>query len=332
MKKNPLVSVVMPVYNAERFVAESIESILRQTFTDFEFIIVDDGSTDRTPEIVRSFTDERIRYERFEENCGFIDALEYGIKKANGKWIARMDADDISFPQRLEKQIHFLNDHPECVFVGTIYHLISPSGKLLNKIIDPIECWRYVNKEMLTFDQRRFADPSVIFSRTAAIKVKLYDHDILFENPLWYKLLTIGRGAELFEALHLYRIHLGALSKKKRERPIVGMYRDAWVRYDLDNAKKHKYFYENSWPDQRTRRIISIISAMRMCHVTGDRQTAWKIFKEIQPEFGLDPALLKILVKGVLGVKNLSPFTHRHPEKYKEIKLDWYNYNQLHDK
>lgn len=320
----PLLSVVMPVYNAEKFVGEAIESILRQTFTDFEFIIVDDGSTDQTPEIVRSFTDERIVIEQLKSNQGVIKAFEHGIYKARGTWIARMDADDVSFPERFSVQLNFLNHHKDVVLIGTTFYLISPAGKTLYKNIEGETGWRELTKENLSLSDRQFADPSVMFLRKAALDVGLFDEDISHESPLWYKLMHVGKVVELYRPLHLYRIVLNSITKKRRKESRRKMYKKIRLRYDPKNASKHKSWDSSTWPTEKVMRTSIIISALRMCHVTGDRQTAWKIFKEIQPEFGLDPALLKILVKGVLGVKNLSPFTHRHPEKYKEIKLDWY--------
>jgi len=323
MKKGPLVSVVMPVYNTERFVAQAIESILRQTFTDFEFIIVDDGSTDQTPEIVRSFTDERIVLEQLKSNQGVIKAFEHGIHKARGKWIARMDADDVSFPERLSVELDFLNRHPECVLVGSLFHIISPAGKILMRKDNPQSGWKYLTKEMFTLDKRKFADPSVMFLRKAALDVGLFDEDINVEAPLWYKLMRVGKVVELYKPLHLYRIVLNSITKKHREESRRKMYKKLRLRYDPENAPKHESWDSSTWPTEKAWRTSSIIQAMRMCCVTGDRQTAWKIFKAIQPEFGLDPVLLLIFIKGYLAVKNLSPFTPRRP-KLEEIKLDWY--------
>jgi len=108
------VSVVMPVWNGEEYLAESIDSILGQTFKDFELIVVDDGSTDRTLEILGSYRDERLRVHR-RDHGGIVLALNYGLEVAEGKWIARQDADDISLPHRLETQWRMVNAHPQSV-------------------------------------------------------------------------------------------------------------------------------------------------------------------------------------------------------------------------
>ena len=116
----PLVSVVMPVYNTEKYVGEAIESILGQTFSDFEFIIVDDGSRDRSPAIIRDYerSDERIRCLRLERNAGTAAAKNHGIAAATGEFIAGMDSDDVSLPERLGKQLEFLRANPDIGAVG----------------------------------------------------------------------------------------------------------------------------------------------------------------------------------------------------------------------
>ena len=123
----PLVSVIIPVYNTERYLAESIESILAQTFTDFELIIVDDGSSDRSPEIIREFErrDERIRVTRFAQNAGEWKARTAGLAAARGEYIAWQDSDDISLPERLERQARFLQANPEIGAVGVFAHVVT---------------------------------------------------------------------------------------------------------------------------------------------------------------------------------------------------------------
>ena len=123
----PLVSVVMPVYNGEKYLAEAIDSILNQTFTDFEFIIVDDGSTDGSAEIIRTYQerDERVRLLQLERNMGIADARNAGIAVAKGEFIAAMDADDASLPERLEQQVQFLRSHPEIGGLGTMGRVVK---------------------------------------------------------------------------------------------------------------------------------------------------------------------------------------------------------------
>lgn len=122
----------MSVYNGEKYLIEAIDSILSQTYTDFEFLIIDDGSTDRTSEILFSYDDPRIRIVTNKENIGLTKSLNKGLALARGEYIARMDADDISHPERFKKQIIFLDNDPYCGIVGTSIKTIDFEGKIIN--------------------------------------------------------------------------------------------------------------------------------------------------------------------------------------------------------
>jgi len=125
----PTVSVVMGVYNGGRFLREAVKSVLGQSFRDFEFLIVDDGSTDDTAGMLREFSDPRIRVITNERNEGLTRCLIKGCREARGKYIARMDADDISYPNRFQKQVDFLDTHERYAVVGTQYHILDDKGK-----------------------------------------------------------------------------------------------------------------------------------------------------------------------------------------------------------
>lgn len=129
--RRPVVSVVMAVYNGEAFLDEAVRSILGQTFTDFEFLIVNDGSTDRSGEILSAYGDPRIRVLDNPKNLGLTPSLNRGITAAMGEFIARLDADDVSEPQRLAKEVAFLRAHPEVGLVGSWTRLIDREGKKL---------------------------------------------------------------------------------------------------------------------------------------------------------------------------------------------------------
>jgi glycosyltransferase involved in cell wall biosynthesis len=129
----PKVTVLMPVYNGDRYLREAINSILTQTFQDFEFLIINDGSTDSTRELICSYNDPRIRLIDNEHNLGLTRSLNKGLKLAEGEFIARQDGDDVSEPERLAKQIAFLKTHPEVALVGTWYKDIDPQGSLIGK-------------------------------------------------------------------------------------------------------------------------------------------------------------------------------------------------------
>jgi glycosyltransferase involved in cell wall biosynthesis len=141
MKSKPLVSVFIPVYNREKYILEAVNSILKQSFTDFELIIVDDGSTDNTPNLLKSIKDKRIKLYFNEKNMGIPYTRNRGLELAEGEFIALLDSDDIAVQDRLYKQLNFFKNHPDCVilggFVETIDCLSKPLGKIKYRYIDP---------------------------------------------------------------------------------------------------------------------------------------------------------------------------------------------------
>ena len=132
--QNPKVTVFIPVYNREQYVGEAIESILAQTFSDFEILVVDDGSTDRSVDKIRSYTDARIRLISNEENLGIPKTRNKGVELARGQYMAMLDSDDRAFPDRLEKQVAFLDLHPDYAQIGSWCRMMDAQGHVLNKI------------------------------------------------------------------------------------------------------------------------------------------------------------------------------------------------------
>src|SRR5258705_4492294 len=128
MNGSAAVSVILPAYNCEKFIGKAIESVLKQTFTDFELIIINDGSSDKTEFAILAFADPRIVYLKNESNNGLIFSLNRGIEIARGKYIARMDADDICLPSRLSKQKEWLDTHLETTMVATTISFIDGQG------------------------------------------------------------------------------------------------------------------------------------------------------------------------------------------------------------
>jgi hypothetical protein len=128
---SPRVSVVLAAYNGERFLGSAIESLLNQTFRDFELIVVDDCSTDKTPQVLSEFTDERMRVIRNERNLGIAETTNKGLAAARGEYIALQDHDDLSWPTRFECQVAFLNSHPQVGMVGSSCNLIDEAGALV---------------------------------------------------------------------------------------------------------------------------------------------------------------------------------------------------------
>ena len=132
---SPLVTVLMPVFNGSRFLAEAIESILHQTFEDFEFVIIDDGSKDNSFDIICQYNDERLKIIQNRKNIGLAKTLNLGLEFAKGDYVARMDQDDISVSTRLEREVEFLDRYPDLGMVSTNCYIIDSSGKINNKPI-----------------------------------------------------------------------------------------------------------------------------------------------------------------------------------------------------
>lgn len=130
----PKVSVLTTVYNGKKYIKETIKSVLNQTFRDFEFIIVDDGSIDNTEKIIKSFKDNRIKYIKKERNEGFFELdkpINLGLSKCKGKYIARLDADDLMMRNRLQVQFDYLEKHPEIFMIGSSAYIINKDGRYL---------------------------------------------------------------------------------------------------------------------------------------------------------------------------------------------------------
>lgn len=173
VKTSPKVSVVMSVYNESRYISVAIKSILNQTFNDFEFLIIDDGSSDKTPEIIEHYAekDDRIRYIINETNKGLPASLNKGVEAANGEYIARMDADDKSLPKRFERQVEFLETNPDVHVVGCNVHIIGRNGEYLGDRKFP---HKGRDPETLQKQGAQIVHPSVMMRRTSVQTVNGY--------------------------------------------------------------------------------------------------------------------------------------------------------------
>lgn len=205
IKNNPLISVLMPVYNAGPFLNQAIDSILNQTFADFEFIIINDGSTDQTESIVLSYTDSRIRYFNNPVNLGIVKTLNRGIDLAKGKYLARMDADDIALPKRFEKQYLLMESNPEIAVCGSQITLINNANIKTEQAPVPI---LDKNIKILLIFSNVFTH-SAAFFRTEIIKKFKYNTDYPYGEDyyLFAQIAIKNQVANHPEKLMLYRIH-----------------------------------------------------------------------------------------------------------------------------
>ena len=194
----PKVTVLMSAYNDERYLGKAIESVLNQTFKDFEFIIIDDASTDSTKNIILSYKDPRIRFVENKKNLGLTKSLNKGIKVARGKYIARIDADDTSLPKRLEEQVSFLDKHKEIVVVGSQIQVINMESNktyILKYNCDPaVIKWAHIFKNQI-------AHSSSLFRKKVIKEVGCYneryrytqDFDLWFRVSRKYKMTSIPK-------------------------------------------------------------------------------------------------------------------------------------------
>jgi glycosyltransferase involved in cell wall biosynthesis len=205
----------MPVHNAERYLSEAIGSILSQTFSDFELIIINDGSTDRSLQIIQSFYDQRIKLIS-HPNRGLAASLNAGIKIARGKYIARMDADDISCPDRLSLQFYYMEQHPECVLSSGAVEYIDAEGVSLYTRSLPAEDIKI--KAGLPLHVQ-IIHPACILQRAVFSKTSGYREDIkkhIEDILLWNELSELGLFANLKEVLLRYRISPGSITGHSR--------------------------------------------------------------------------------------------------------------------
>ncbi len=208
--KRPEVSVVMTVYNASRFLREAVESLLNQTLRDFEFIIVDDGSKDDSVEIVRSYDDPRVRLVCLPNNVGAAAARNAATQYVEGRFVAVMDADDVSCQTRLERQVAFLHEHPNVALLGTSVHVIDEDGRFVresNAIGSPEEIASRLA------EHNCFAHSSVMLRADVLRQYRGYRaFRIAHDYDLWTRIVRGHQAANIAEPLVLYRLHRGSLS------------------------------------------------------------------------------------------------------------------------
>jgi glycosyltransferase involved in cell wall biosynthesis len=209
----------MPVFNTEDYLAPALQSVLGQTFDDFEFIILDDGSTDRSVHVVQSFAenDDRIRFFPLEHR-GYVSLLRRGLNHCRGEFVARMDSDDISMPQRFEKQIAYLRENPDCVAVGSRVELIDPYGSRVEKPSHKTT-HEEIEAELLKGVGWALVHPSVMMRREALMRVGGYREDLMVSEDLdlFLRLAEVGKLANLPDVLLQYRQHLGSVNYTKYE-------------------------------------------------------------------------------------------------------------------
>ena len=245
----PKVSVILSAYNAEKFVGKSIDSVLNQTFRDFEFLIIEDNSTDKTFQIIqeKANSDNRIRLIHKEKNNGFVgyvENLNRMISEAKGTYIAKFDADDIWEPNKLEKQIADIETHPDIFLLSANAYEIDENDKVIGKVIrpsDPEESARMIVKE------NPFCHPSILFrNKGYQYRPKMYYTE---EYDLYLRMFSDGKKlVQRADFLFQYRILQNSLSRGNKTL-IQGLFKQKAIEFYHQRIQNGKDDYENFDPE-----------------------------------------------------------------------------------
>lgn len=191
MTNSPEITVLTIVYNGERYIAEAVESILNQTYMDFEYVIVDNNSTDSTPKILNEYAQKDARIKTVTETKqGILYTRNTGLQVAKGDWIAILDADDIAMPERLEKQLKFVKENPSVVLVGSGCIMIDEDGKFLKSYNYPCDHQSLVRH--LENQGAFFPQSSAFFKKEVALRIKGYRFSAAEDYDLWLRLSMVG--------------------------------------------------------------------------------------------------------------------------------------------
>jgi glycosyltransferase involved in cell wall biosynthesis len=235
--KNPLVSVIMPVYNNDEYVKQAVDSILEQTYPHFELIALDDGSKDNSGKILDEYAkrDPRVRVVH-KENEGLVKTLNRGIEMSKGELIARMDGDDISFPKRFEQQVAVFQSHPKVVLVAGGFEIIDEENEFLYREVIPAKS-EDIKRSMLL--RNPVAHGSVMFRRSALDKVGPYSSDCgpTEDFELWTRLATVGDFHGLEQTVFRWRVNFKGITRNNNTAVV-------------ENMKRHQdRLWENNFPE-----------------------------------------------------------------------------------
>lgn len=242
-------TVLMPVFNGQKYLRLAIDSILQQTYQDFELLILDDGSTDATPEIIHSYLDHRIRYVKNEHNLGIVKTLNKGIDLCETELIARMDADDVSMLDRFEKQVAYLDSHPDIMLVGSAAAIIDQEGKQTGNFPVPVESERI--KTGLFFSNV-FIHSTILLRRSKLLEHHFsYDaaHIGIEDYGLWFRLSRFYKLANMSDQLLCYRMNPEGITSsanrdmEKRDAAFTRLYLDLFreLGIKLSESEAHAY-------------------------------------------------------------------------------------------
>lgn len=216
----PLVSVLMPVFNGERHLRDAIDSLLAQTFEDFELIIVNDGSTDQTSDILADYSDSRLIILDNDGNRGIAYSMNRALHAARGEYVARLDGDDVALPERLAIHVGFLKDNPELLFAAGGINLIDEHGQRFGRYCPAITASGIA---WTSFFKMPIANPTFIFRRAKIIQQQIKhseDFPTADDYAFLNEVLKLGSGVVLADPLVDYRVHSGSTSVFRRPEQI----------------------------------------------------------------------------------------------------------------
>lgn len=296
MCANPLVGVVMPVFNGERYLAPTIEAILGQTFTDFEFVIVNDGSTDGSRDILEQYARQDSRIVIVDQqNGGISRALNAGIDRVIAPYVAPIDQDDISLPHRLEVEVAALEADPDVVCVGGWYEIIDAQGRYLTTLRVPSDDSDI--QRVALAGHSPICHSGCMMRKVAFLKVGGYDpeFDLAQDLDLYLRLGEVGRLQNLETPVLRYRVHAAASSERRcaeqRERARVACER-AWNRRGIrgtfeaaelyrpgpSSASRHKFSLQYGWWAFNSReRQTAIVYGLRAIHARPLQSEGWRL-------------------------------------------------------
>ncbi len=286
---NPAITVLMSVYNGGQYLKAAIESILKQTFADFEFLIVDDASSDQSAQIIQSYQDSRIRLVRNESNLGQTRCLNKGLSLASGRYIARIDADDFAFPTWLEKNFDFLHAHPWCAVVSSQAVVIDSKNKIQKLLYVPSVYEEMVLRSLMATPLNHVG---AVYKTDVIISLGGYDENfkIAADFELWSKLIRCGiRLACTKEALVAVRAHEKSLSAIERGRTdiveiseIMMRNFNALISFAVSHDDIKLLWKLNYAPQQLSRpEFKSALTLLR------------KVYENIKPEFAVAQNVIK---------------------------------------
>ncbi|MCU0381677.1 MAG: glycosyltransferase [Chitinophagaceae bacterium] len=238
----PAVSIVMPLYNAGPFLSEAIDSILQQHFTDFEFIILNDGSTDNSESIIHRYRDERIRYLRNDQNRGLAYTLNRGLREAAAPLIARMDADDISLPERLQVQYEYMEQHPEADLVAAVVELMDADGKPMGYWKEDHEHTEPADIQSFLAENNCIAHPTVMARKDIMLSLGYQEEQGEAEDyDLWLRWVSAGYSIHKINQVLLRHRILPKSFTRQRQRNVFFKLAGVKARFIWNEVSHHRY-------------------------------------------------------------------------------------------